>query len=85
MQDNADAAFCPTTFTRYLLVCGRVFTLHHAEQNVRRRPPSKRHSVTFSPSCPYLSGTVKVKSAILHEECRRGAHLPSLGREHVGG
>jgi len=25
------------------------------------------------------------KCAIPHEECRRGAHLPSLGREPVGG
>ena len=28
---------------------------------------------------------VKVKSAIPYEECRRGSHLPSLGREPVGG
>jgi len=28
----------------------------------------------------------KVKGAILYEEkCRRGTHLPSLGREPVGG
>jgi len=28
---------------------------------------------------------VKIKCAIPHEECSRVAHLPSLGREPVGG
>ena len=30
-------------------------------------------------------GPAKTKCAILHEECRRGAHLPDIGREPVGG
>ena len=32
---------------------------------------------------PILHG--QVKCAVPHEECRRGAHLPVLGREPVGG
>jgi len=27
----------------------------------------------------------KIKRAMAHEECRRGAHLPSSGRQTVGG
>ena len=30
-------------------------------------------------------GKGKVCRAIPHEECRRGAHLPVLGREPIGG
>ena len=36
--------------------------------------------------CAYVQGgKEKVKCAILHDEYRRCAHPPSLGREHVGG
>jgi len=36
------------------------------------------------PPCPSPE-QLSVKCAMLHEECRLGAHLPSLGREPVGG
>ena len=36
--------------------------------------------------CAYVQGgKEKVKCAILHDECRRWAHPPSLGREPIGG
>jgi len=32
-----------------------------------------------------LQNGYKEKCAVPHKECRRGAHIPSLGREPVGG
>ena len=50
---------------------------------------------SLSPSCTdvstrainaqWLPSKKGQRSAIPHEECRRGAHLPFLGREPVGG
>ena len=37
------------------------------------------HPVRFAISPPLA--TVRVKDKMCHEECRQGAHLPSLGRE----
>jgi len=53
---------------------------------LQRRKSS--HCVVFiHNTCTAVSALVKesVKSAVPHEECRRGAHLPSFGREPVGG
>jgi len=46
------------------------------------------HSIVFiHNTCTVVSALVKesVKSAVSHEQCRRGAHLSSLGREPVAG
>ena len=45
------------------------------------RPSPKISIADIYPRVPDHYIKVNVKCAILHEECRRGAHLPSLGRE----
>ena len=44
-----------------------------------------RCGILFHDLCLSVGYTVKVKSAVSHEECRRGAHLPPLDREPVAG
>jgi len=43
----------------------------------------RSHHMEFANSS--VNNKIKLKTAIPHEECRRGACLPSLGREPIGG
>ena len=50
-----------------------------------RRQQLQRFRYRRPPASATTPRHAAAMSAILHEECRRGAHLPSLGRELVGG